>query len=302
MRRYPKWLTKPFSPDGTASLVHGLVEDLELVTVCESALCPNLGECYSQRQLTFMILGERCTRSCRFCAVDHAKPLGLSEDEPRRVAEAVRRLGLSHVVITSVARDELADEGAGHFARVIEAVRARNPGVTVEVLVPDFHARPPLIAQVLAAGPEVFAHNVETVERLSRLVRPQASYRRSLEVLRLARDMREESLIKSSLMLGLGERVDEVRRTCEELAASGCTHLTLGQYLRPSPAHLPVMEYLSPERFAAYEQMAYAVGFRWVKAGPFVRSSYHAFEALARESAGQARQTDPSIHEFSVTA
>ncbi len=281
MRRYPVWLTKSFSPDGTARTVRGLVSDLGLVTVCESALCPNLRECYSQRQLTFMILGDRCTRSCRFCAVNHGKPQAVSEDEPERVAEAVHRLGLAHVVVTSVARDDLADEGAGHFVSVIAAIRDRNPGVTVEVLVPDFHARVELIDQVLAARPEVFAHNVETVERLSPLVRPQADYQRSLTVLRLARSMARGGLMKSSLMLGLGERMDEVRGTFDDLLAAGCTHLTLGQYLRPTLDDLPVIEYLSPERFAAYEQLAYAQGFDWVQAGPFVRSSYHAINALS---------------------
>jgi len=251
-----------------------------MVTVCESAVCPNLRECWSQRQLTFMILGDRCTRRCRFCAVEHGRPQAVSADEPRRLAEAVRRLGLRHVVITSVARDELADEGAGQFVSVIDAVRLTNPGVTVEVLVPDFHARVELISQVMASRPEVFAHNVETVERLSTLLRPQADYRRSLTVLRLAGSLAVGCLIKSSLMLGLGEQMDEVRRTFDDLLAVGCTHLTLGQYLRPSPWHLPVLDYLSPERFSVYERLAYEAGFRWVMAGPFVRSSYHPIEAL----------------------
>ncbi len=281
MRRYPAWLKKDFSPDGTARAVRALVGDLNLHTVCESAVCPNLRECYSQRQLTFMVLGNRCTRSCRFCAVEAGRPDSLEPDEPARVAEAVERLGLRHVVITSVARDDLRDEGAGHVVQVIEAVRARNPGVTVEVLVPDFHARPELIAQVMAAEPEVFAHNVETVERLSPLLRPQASYRRSLQVLRCARELGGAGArIKSSLMVGCGERGEEVRRTCDELVAHGCTHLTLGQYMRPTPFDLPVLEYISPERFAEYARFAEEAGMVWVKAGPFVRSSYHAIDAL----------------------
>lgn len=282
MERYPKWLKKSFSADGTARMVRGLTDELDLVTVCESALCPNLRDCYSQQQLTFMILGERCTRACRFCAVDHGRPAPVPEDEPRRVAEAVRRLELKHVVITSVARDDLRDEGAGHFVRVIEAVRGRSPGVTVEVLVPDFHGRPELVAQVMAAHPEVFAHNLETVERLTPRVRIQAQYRRSLGVLRAARSMAgPRTLIKSSLMLGLGETREEVRQAFQDLLDACCTHLTLGQYLQPSPAQLPVVDYLSPERFAEYERLAYAAGFRWVMAGPFVRSSYHAIEALS---------------------
>lgn len=293
MRRYPGWLKQSFSPDGTARMVHGLVEDLQLVTVCESACCPNLRECWSRRQLTFMILGDRCTRSCRFCAVDHGKPRPVSADEPWRLAEAVRRLGLRHIVITSVARDDLTDEGAGQFVRVMEAVRLRNPGITVEVLVPDFHARRELIAQVMASQPDVFAHNVETIERLSPLVRPQADYRRSLEVLRVARSLSAGTLVKSGLMLGFGEQVDEVRRTFEELVAVGCTHLTLGQYLRPSPRHLPVIDYLSPERFAAYERLAYDVGLQWVLAGPFVRSSYHASDAMLAHARSPLVQEDP---------
>jgi len=227
-----------------------------------------------------MILGDHCTRACHFCAVAHGRPQAVSDDEPWRVAEAVARLGLRHVVITSVARDDLADEGAGQFVRVMEAVRQRNPGVTVEVLVPDFHGRADLVRQVMAEGPEVFAHNVETVERLSPIVRHGAAYHRSLDVLRLATSLSAGSLIKSSLMLGLGEQPEELRQTFEELVEVGCTHLTLGQYLRPTPRHLPVIEYVSPERFHAFQQMAYDVGIRWVQAGPFVRSSYHAIEAL----------------------
>ena len=283
MRRYPSWLKKSFSPDGTARTVRTLLDGLELATVCESAVCPNLRECWSQRQLTFMILGERCTRPCRFCAVGKGRPQPVKADEPQRVAEAVQRLGLKHVVITSVTRDDLADEGAGHFVRVIEAVRRRNPGCTVETLVPDFHGRPGLVGQVCAARPEVFAHNVETVERLTPAVRVTAQYRRSLDVLRLAADRAQGSLIKSSLMLGLGEREDEVQRACDDLVEVGCTHLTLGQYLQPSAEYLPAAEYLSPERFEFYRSMALDAGLKWVMAGPFVRSSYHAIEAVQPE-------------------
>jgi lipoic acid synthetase len=280
MRRYPDWLKQEFSPNGTARTVAGLVDDLNLVTVCQSALCPNIQECWSLRQLTFMILGEKCTRSCRFCAVPHGKPEPVAQDEPWRLAEAVKRLNLRHVVITSVARDDMPDEGAGHFVNVIDAVRQVNPGVTVEVLVPDFHARPELISTVMGAKPEIFAHNIETIERLSELVRPQADYRRSLDVLHQVATQRGSTLVKSSIMLGLGEREDELLQAFADLRAAGCTHLTLGQYLRPTPEHLPVMEYLSPSRFAHYERLAYAAGFAWVKSGPFVRSSYHAVDAI----------------------
>ncbi len=283
MRQYPDWLKQSFSPHGVAREVRSLVGDLDLVTVCESALCPNLRECYSQRQLTFMILGSRCTRSCRFCAVDHGRPQPVEADEPWRVAEAVKRLGLRHVVITSVARDDLRDEGAGHFVRVIHAVRRENPGVTVEILVPDFHAREELLRPVLDEGqPEVFAHNVETVERLSDLLRPQANYRRSLRVLQFAAAHGGDTIVKSSVMVGLGETQEELVQTFHDLVEIGVTHLTIGQYLRPDADHLPVMEFVSPERFCLYEALAYEHGFAWVKAGPFVRSSYHAIDALQR--------------------
>ncbi len=281
MQRYPRWMKKAFSPDGTAGEVRQLLSALELVTVCESAVCPNLRECYAQRQLTFMILGSRCTRSCRFCAVDHGRPEPVAEDEPRRLAEAVKRLGLDHVVITSVARDDLADEGAGHFVASIGAIREDNPGRTIEVLVPDFHGRAELIRRVVMEGrPEVFAHNLETIERLSRLLRPQADYRRSLEVLRIAAACNTASLIKSSLMVGLGETPDELLHAFTDLRDAGVTHLTIGQYLRPDADHLPIMEYISPERFSGYEALAHEAGFSWVNAGPFVRSSYHAVEAV----------------------
>src|SRR3990167_7041195 len=281
MQRYPRWMKQSFSPHGVAREVRGLLEDLRLATVCESAVCPNLQECWSRRSLTFMILGERCTRSCGFCAVDHGRPQPPEADEPWRVAEAVRRLGLRHAVITSVARDDLRDEGAGHFVDVIRTVRSRNPGVTVETLVPDFHGREELIRQLLdARRPEVFAHNIETVGRLSPLLRPQAGYRRSLGVLAFAASLGTGSLIKSSLMVGLGETPEEVQRTFEELREAGVTHLTIGQYLRPDPHHPPVMEYVSPARFRWYEELAYGSGFAWVKSGPFVRSSYHAIDAM----------------------
>lgn len=284
MRHYPTWLKHSFSPHGVVREVRGLVQDLALETVCEQARCPNLQECYARRQLTFMIMGARCTRSCRFCAVAHGRPEPLERDEPWRVAEAVRRLGLAHVVITSVARDDLADEGARHVVACLRAVRERTPSVSVEVLVPDFHGREELIRMVMEEGrPEVFAHNVETVERLSALLRPQAGYRRSLDVLRMAARI-GGSLVKSSVMVGLGETPDELMTTFGDLREAGVTHLTIGQYLRPDPDHLPVMEYVSPERFRLYEILAREAGFSWVKAGPFVRSSYHASDALMTAS------------------
>ncbi len=280
MRQLPVWLKQQFSPDGVARQVEGLIEGLDLTTVCQSAVCPNLRECWSLRQLTFMILGERCTRSCGFCAVPSGRPGPPAEDEPDRVADAVARLALKHVVITSVARDDLADEGARHFVRVIHAIRRRVPGVTVETLIPDLHGREALLAQVLDEGrPDVFAHNVETVERLTPVVRSHAAYRRSLGVLRFAAQ-RQHGLVKSGIMVGLGESAGEVRDTFEDLVAAGVTHVTIGQYLRPSSAHLPVLEQVSPARFADYEAMAREAGLSWVKSGPFVRSSYHAIDAI----------------------
>ena len=282
MRHYPEWLRKRFSPDGVAGSVDDLIADLQLATVCQSAVCPNLRECWSQRQLTFMILGETCTRSCRFCAVPHGKSEAPSADEPWRVAEAVGRLGLRHVVITSVARDDLADEGAGHFVRVLQAVREKCPATTQEVLVPDFHGRVRLVRALMdEAKPEVFSHNMETVRRLSPLLRSQADYDRSLQVLGTAAAFAGDSFVKSGLMVGLGETTKEMESVFEDLLECGVTHLTIGQYLRPDAEHLPVMEYVSPQRFAEYRERALELGFKWVQSGPFVRSSYHAVDAVS---------------------
>ena len=257
-----------------------MLQELGLNTVCHSAQCPNEVECFAQRQVTFMMLGERCTRHCGFCAVEFAKPQPVDADEPRRVAEAVARLGLRHVVLTMVARDDLQDGGAQHCYDVITAVRTAHPAVTIEILVSDFRGRRESIARVLEARPEIFAHNIETVERLTPVMRHQATYRRTLEVLRLAHELNRGSLIKSGLMLGAGETAAEVAQTLRDLHAAGCTHLTLGQYLQPTVAQRPVVEYVPPERFTRLASLAYEIGFRWVMAGPFVRSSYHAFEAL----------------------
>ena len=278
---FPEWLKRSFSPDGTRRSVQALINELGLSTVCESALCPNLLDCWSLRQLTFMVLGDRCTRRCGFCAVSTGRPAPADATEPSRVAEAVKRLSLRHVVITSVARDDLRDEGAGHVAAVIEAVREANPGVTVEALVPDFHARRELLDQLLGWGrPEVFAHNIETIERLSPRVRPQASYHRSLAVLAMAASHPTQPIIKAGIMLGLGETEPELVRTLIELRAAGATHLTIGQYLRPTLKHLPVAEYVNPAQFQRYERLAYEHGMSWVRSGPFVRSSYRAIDAL----------------------
>ncbi len=282
-RRYPDWLKKQLPDNGIAPSVRAMLAELGLNTVCHSAGCPNEIECFAQRQVTFMVLGDRCTRHCRFCDVEFAKPRAVDPTEPSRVAEAVTRLRLRHVVLTMVARDDLEDGGAQHCHDVILAVRAAQPAVTVEFLVSDFRGRRASINRVLEARPEIFAHNLETVERLTPTLRHQATYQRSLEVLRVARELSPSSggaLIKSSLMLGAGEAPAEVAQALRDLRAAGVTHLTLGQYLQPSPAHAPVIEYVEPAQFRRYTTLADELGFHWVLAGPFVRSSYHAFEAL----------------------
>jgi lipoic acid synthetase len=252
---------------------------LKLHTVCESARCPNHWECWDKGTATFMIGGDRCTRACRFCAVTTAKPLPLEPDEPERVAQAASRMGLRHVVITAVARDDLPDGGAGHFARTIQAVRALNPQTVIEVLTPDFNERDAALDAVLAAGPHIFNHNIETVRRLTPAVRSRATYERSLRVLGKAKARRPHSIhTKSGLMLGLGETQAEVLQALADLRSVGCDLLTLGQYLQPTLGHLPVREFVSPAAFAAYAQHARSLGFLHVASGPKVRSSYHADE------------------------
>jgi lipoyl synthase len=245
--------------------------------VCESAKCPNHWECWSKGTATFMIAGDRCTRACGFCAVTTAKPYALEADEPARVAEATRRMNLKHVVITAVARDDLADGGAEHFRRTIEATRALNPGIVIEVLVPDFHARDSALESVLSARPEIFNHNLETVRRLTPQVRSRATYDRSLEVLRIVKHKRGDAIYtKSGVMLGLGETEAELITAMRDLRQSGCDILTLGQYLQPTLKHLPVAEFISPETFDRYGEIARDMGFVHVASGPMVRSSYHA--------------------------
>jgi lipoic acid synthetase len=272
----PPWIKVRLPSNPVFFSTKALISDLRLHTVCESAQCPNRWECWSQGTATMMIAGERCTRACGFCAVTTAKPFALEEDEPERVAEAVRRMGLKHVVVTAVARDDLKDGGADHFARTIAAIRAMDPSVIVEVLVPDFHAQTWCIQIVLDAGPDIFNHNLETVERLTPVVRSRAKYRTSLDVLRQAKALAPGIVTKSGVMLGLGEKEPELFQTMDDLREIGCQVLTLGQYLRPTANHLPVVEFISPERFEAYGEIARAKGFEHVASGPLVRSSYHA--------------------------
>lgn len=276
-RQKPDWIKVRLPNDPVFWSTKSLITDLKLVTVCEEAQCPNRWECWSHGTATFMIAGEKCTRACGFCAVKTAKPDALDPDEPRRVAEATRRMKLRHVVITAVARDDLKDGGADHFRQTIEAVRAANPNIIIEVLVPDFNDRDWALKLVMDARPHIFNHNIETVERLTPLVRSRAQYQRSLTVLKKAKAMVDGVVAtKSGIMLGLGERHEEILQAMDDLRAHDVTVLTLGQYLRPSPRHLPVVEYIKPERFEEYKLIALAKGFRHVASGPLVRSSYHA--------------------------
>jgi lipoic acid synthetase len=254
-----------------------LARTLSLHTVCESAGCPNISECWAEHTATFMILGDRCTRACGFCLVDTRKPDGLDEDEPSRVGQAVATLGLEHAVVTSVARDDLADGGASIFAATIRAIRARAPGTTVEVLIPDCGGQPEALDTIFDARPDVLNHNLETVARLQRAVRPNAGYARSLGVLGRAQDA--GLVTKSGLILGLGEEEDEVRAAIGDLRAVGVEILTIGQYLQPSPRHLPVSRWWHPDEFLALREYASALGFAHVESGPLVRSSYHARRA-----------------------
>jgi len=277
--RLPQWLRIKLPTSDTFARTRGLLNELKLHTVCESAKCPNHWECWSKGTATFMIAGDRCTRACGFCAVTAAKPLALEADEPDRVAEATHRMKLKHVVITAVARDDLPDGGAEHFRRTIEAVRALSPGIVIEVLTPDFNDRDESIDAVLGAGPHIFNHNLETVRRLTASVRHRATYDRSLSVLGKVKARGGESIYtKSGLMLGLGETEEELFEALGDLRKVGCDLLTLGQYLQPTLRHLPVVEFVPPAKFSAYQEVAEGMGFRHVASGPMVRSSYHADE------------------------
>lgn len=277
-KRLPEWLRRPIAQSGHAVAVDGLLEELQLNTVCRSAKCPNRGECFSAGTATFLVMGDACTRGCRFCAVETRSPLPLDADEPRRVAEAVDRMGLRHVVITMVTRDDLIDGGAAHLVAVIEAVREGSPDVAIEVLTSDFGGDEASVDAVAQAAPAVFNHNLETVPRLYGEVRPGADYARSMRVLARVKEVRPETPTKSGLMLGLGETPDEVIDVMRDLRANGVDLLTLGQYLRPSEAHLPVVEFVAPDVFTMLAREGYRLGFDAVASAPFVRSSYHAAE------------------------
>src|SRR6202795_1060843 len=275
----PSWLRVRFFGGPNYQELKSIMRTLDLHTVCESARCPNMGECWEHRTATFMILGNICTRACGFCAVPSGKPLGPpEEDEPERVAEAVARMGLRYAVVTSVNRDDQPDGGAEIFARTITKIRERVPGCRVEVLIPDFRGDWNALNTVLATKPDVLNHNTETVPRLYRQVRKGALYERSLELLRRAKETHPDVPTKTGLMLGLGEEKDEVLATLRDLAAQGTDILTLGQYLQPTREHLPIVRYVHPDEFAELKVRGEAMGFKHVEAGPLVRSSYHAFE------------------------
>jgi lipoic acid synthetase len=284
----PEWLRIRLSTPASYHRVRDLMDRLSLHTVCQEARCPNIYECWGEHgTATFMILGDVCTRRCGFCAVTSGRPqAGFDPEEPAHVAEAVQAMGLRHAVITSVDRDDLPDGGAGHFARVIQAVHGRNPGTAVEVLTPDFRGVPDALDVVLGAEPEVFSHNVETVPRMYRRARPGSRYDRSLALLAEASRRRDEGehagRVKTGIMVGLGETPDEVRDTIQDIRGAGVEILTIGQYLQPTPRHLPVDRWVHPTEFAAYRELALSLGFAHCEAGPLVRSSYHAHEHVQR--------------------
>jgi lipoic acid synthetase len=283
--RKPPWLKRRIPAGATYREVHRILQSSTLHTVCQEAHCPNQGECFSQGTATFLILGDRCTRNCRFCAVAHG-PVGPPDiDEPRRVAEAVQSMGLRFVVVTSVTRDDLPDGGSGHFARTIREIRRRVPRARIEVLVPDFQGSDGALRTVVEARPDVINHNLETVPRLYPKVRPGADYHRSLQLLKQVREFSPHIPTKSGLMVGLGESPEELRQALFDLLEVACRILTLGQYLQPSRDHLPVERFLPPEAFEQWREVALEMGFREVASGPFVRSSYRAgelYEALER--------------------
>ena len=281
-RTLPVWLTKRVPSPETVREVEGMMRDARLHTVCESARCPNLGECWSKKTATFMILGDICTRNCGFCAIKVGRPETVDAQEPMRVAETARAMGLRHIVVTSVARDELPDEGAGQFAATIRALRQEIPNAIVEVLTPDFKGKRWCVKIVVDARPDIYNHNIETVERLSPEVRPQARYRRTLDLLQSVKNMAPSIHTKSGIMLGLGETREEVLETMRDLRSAGVDALTIGQYLRPTTRHLAVREYIHPDTFAEYERLGEEMGFLFVASGPFIRSSYNAIEFSKR--------------------
>ncbi|MGZ6545813.1 MAG: lipoyl synthase [Actinomycetota bacterium] len=289
--RKPPWLKVRLASGPNHRELQGLMRDLELHTVCEEAMCPNIGECWEAREATFLILGDRCTRRCGFCDVMTARPAPVDEGEPERIASAVRAMGLRFVVVTGVARDDLPDGGARIWASTIRAVRSAVPGCGIEVLPTDFKGGERDVATVIEAEPDVLAHNLETVRRLHDRIRPAFGYERSLEVLRLAKRLRAGQITKSNLILGMGETTEEVTEALADLRAAGCDLVTIGQYLQPTKHHLPVDRWVTPDEFAAHGRAGESMGIPHVEAGPLVRSSYHAGEQFRRARAALAAAT-----------
>jgi len=280
--RRPEWLKVKARMGPNYRDLKQLMRSQSLHTVCEEAGCPNIFECWEDREATFLILGDRCTRRCGFCDVMTAKPFEVDEEEPRRIAETVKAMGLRYVVLTGVARDDLPDGGARYWAEAVRAIREAVPGCGVEVLPPDFKGDPTAIATVMDAEPDVFAHNLETVRRLHKRIRPAFDYDRSLDVLRMAKDLRPSGVTKSNLILGMGERPEEITEAMIDLRDVGCDLVTMGQYLQPTKFHLPVDRWVTPEEFAEHARAGMEMGFAHVEAGPLVRSSYHAGKQLSR--------------------
>ncbi len=272
----PYWLKKRITLNDELLQTKRILSELGINTVCESSLCPNLNECFSRKTVTFMILGRSCTRGCRFCRVERSTPAGIDMNEPERIVEAVRRLGLKYIVITSVTRDDLKDGGAGQFVKTIEAIKASFAGIKIEVLIPDLKGDLPAVTKVLKASPDVFSHNIETVHRLYPALRPEADYDRSLAVLEYAKKISPGQMTKTALMVGLGETENEVLEAMKDIRRTGCDVLVIGQYLRPSAANAAVNRFVTPEEFGRYKQAGEGLGFGHVEAGPFVRSSYAA--------------------------
>ncbi len=279
MERKPDWLKVRYNQQAVEEVAQ-LLGELKLNTVCKEANCPNLGECYRRHTATFMLLGSHCTRNCRFCNVTHAAPEPVDPEEPENVARAAKRLGLRHVVLTCVTRDDLPDGGAAHFARTVAALRRECPGTTVETLISDLQGDRAALDTVLAAAPEVLNHNVETVPALYAAVRPQADYRRSLELLRYAKETAPQILTKTGFMVGLGETEEQIDALMDDILAVGCDILTIGQYLQPTTVHYPMARYVTPGEFSAYKERALQKGFRFVASAPLARSSYRAWEVL----------------------
>jgi len=292
-QRKPDWLRVRLPTGGTYNKVKKLMRGQKLNTVCEEAMCPNIWECWSRGTATFLLMGDICTRSCGFCHIKTGRPQALDEDEPRRVAESVQTLKLSHCVLTSVNRDELKNGGAHIFANTIREIRKRVPHCTVEVLIPDFKGDSAALAEVMSAKPEILNHNTETVPRLYRTVRPQANYERTLRVLSMAKELDPGALTKTGIMVGLGETKDEVIALMQDWREHQVDILTIGQYLRPSKFHLPIYRYVHPDEFAEYQQIGEELGFQWVESGPLVRSSYHA-EGQAHTLSVSARVDMPT--------